>query len=71
MFTTWSDPPVLDNPSATRRVGGLTLDLYTDSGHLRQIAWNVGPTRVWITNTLRNELTNAEMLALATSCRVP
>jgi LCP family protein required for cell wall assembly len=71
MFTTWSDPPILDNPSATRRAGGRTLDLYTDSGHLRQIAWNVGPTRVWITNTLRNELTNAQMLALATSCRVP
>jgi polyisoprenyl-teichoic acid--peptidoglycan teichoic acid transferase len=71
MFTTWSDPPILDNPSATRRAGGRTLDLYTDSGHLRQIAWNVGPTRVWITNTLRNELTNAQMLVLATSCRVP
>jgi polyisoprenyl-teichoic acid--peptidoglycan teichoic acid transferase len=71
MFTTWSNPPILDNPTATRRVGGRTLDLYTDSGHLRQIAWNVGPTRVWITNTLRNELTNAQMLALATSCGMP
>jgi LCP family protein required for cell wall assembly len=69
MFTTWSNPPILDNPSATRRAGGRTLYLYTDSGRLRQIAWNVGSTRVWITNTLRNDLTNAQMLALATSCR--
>ena len=69
MFTTWSDPPILASPTATRTVGGRTFDLYTDSGRLRQIAWQVGPTRVWLTNTLRNDLTNAQMLALAESCR--
>ena len=37
--------------------------------HLRQVAWQLGSTRVWITNTLRDELTNAEMLALVGSCR--
>jgi hypothetical protein len=37
--------------------------------HLRQVAWQLGSTRVWITNTLRDELTNAEMLALMGSCR--
>src|SRR5262249_61436890 len=51
MFTTSSDPPILDNPSATRRAGGRTLDLYTDSGPVRQIAWNLGPTPRWITHT--------------------
>jgi hypothetical protein len=29
----------------------------------------VGSTRVWLTNTLRNDLTNAQMLALAESCK--
>jgi LCP family protein required for cell wall assembly len=69
MFTTWRDPPVLAHPTGTVKAGGRTLELYTDSGRLRQIAWQVGPTRVWLTNTLRNDLTNAEMLALAKSCR--
>jgi hypothetical protein len=69
MFTTWSDPPILASPTATKTVGGRTLDLYTDSGRLRQIAWQVGPTRVWLTNTLRNDLSNAQMLALAESCK--
>src|SRR5262245_13242444 len=46
MFTTWDDPPILDHPTATRHTRWRTYDLYTDSGHLRQIAWNVGPTRV-------------------------
>jgi LCP family protein required for cell wall assembly len=69
MFTTWSDPPILASPSATKTVGHRTFELYTDSGRLRQIAWQVGATHIWLTNTLRNDLTNAQMLALAESCR--
>ena len=37
-------------------------------GKVRQVAWRVGPTRVWITNTLRDDLTRQQMLALAQSC---
>jgi LCP family protein required for cell wall assembly len=65
MWTTWSGPPALDSPSA--HVG--RFDVWSDSGRIRQIAWRVGPTRAWITNTLRNELSSAQMLALARSCR--
>ena len=68
MFTTWQDPPALANPGGTVKVGGRTVELYEDSGALRQVAWHVGPTRVWITNTLRNELTRPQLLALVKSC---
>jgi LCP family protein required for cell wall assembly len=69
MFTTWQDPPILDSPTATVHRAGRTYDVYTDAGHVHQIAWRVGATRAWITNTLRDTLTNPQMLALAASCR--
>jgi LCP family protein required for cell wall assembly len=68
-FTTWNDPPVLASPTSTVRVAGRAVDLYEDSGRVRQVAWRVGATRVWITNTLRNELSRAQLLALVKSCR--
>jgi LCP family protein required for cell wall assembly len=67
-FTTWQDPPTLANPSGTARVAGRTVELYSEGGTLRQVAWRVGPTRVWVTNTLRNELGRRELLALARTC---
>jgi len=69
MYTTWQDPPILGNPSGTLTRGGRRYDLYTEHGKLRQIAWRLGPTAVWITNTLQDTLTNAEMIALASTCR--
>ena len=69
MFTTWSDPPILGDPSTTLTRGGRSYDVYTAGGHIHQIAWRVGSTRAWLTNTLRDTLTNAQMVALAASCR--
>jgi LCP family protein required for cell wall assembly len=69
MFTTWHDPPILAAPSGKASRGGRSYDLYTVDGKLHQIAWRLGATRVWLTNTLRDRLTNAQMLALARSCR--
>jgi LCP family protein required for cell wall assembly len=69
MYTTWQDPPILDGPTGTLVRGGRRYALYTDRGRLRQVAWQIGPTRAWITNTLENSLTNAQMIALAESCR--
>ena len=67
-FTTWQDPPVLAKPTRTTRLRGRELELWQDDGAIRQLAWRVGATRVWLTNTLRDELGPRQMLALATSC---
>jgi hypothetical protein len=69
MYTTWEDPPILQHPAATVTRGGRTYDLYTEHGRLRQIAWRVGATRVWLTNTLQDAVSNRALLALAGSCR--
>ena len=69
MYTTWSDPPILGDPSTTITRGGRSFDVYTAAGRIHQIAWRVGGTRAWLTNTLRDTLTNAQMIALAASCK--
>lgn len=69
MYTTWQDPPILASPTSTIRRRGRSLDLYTEAGKLHAIAWRIGATRAWLTNTLRDKLTNAQMIALAESCR--
>jgi polyisoprenyl-teichoic acid--peptidoglycan teichoic acid transferase len=67
-FTTWPDPPILRGASTTRVLGRRQVDVWTEGGTIRQIAWRIGPTRAWLTNTLRNELSAREMLALARTC---
>jgi LCP family protein required for cell wall assembly len=69
MYTTWHDPPILGNPTTTLTGGGRTYELYTVHGKLWQIAWRIGSTQIWLTNTLQDTLTNAQLLALARSCR--
>jgi LCP family protein required for cell wall assembly len=69
MFTTWQDPPVLANPSTTIVRNRRSLELYTAGGKIHQVAWHIGATRVWLTNTLRDTVSNSEMIALASSCR--
>lgn len=68
METTWSDAPILWNPTRSISRGGRDYDVWYESGRIRQVAWRIGPTVVWLTNTLRNEIGNAQMLALAASC---
>jgi LCP family protein required for cell wall assembly len=68
METTLHDPPVLEGPSATVRRGGVDYDVWLEAGTARQVAWRLGPTRIWLTNTLRNRLTTDELLAVAEAC---
>jgi LCP family protein required for cell wall assembly len=69
MYTTWDDPPILAGPSGTLTRGGRRYDLYTEHGRLRQIAWRIGATQAWLTNTLQDSVSNAQLIALAESCR--
>ncbi|HWT93068.1 MAG TPA: hypothetical protein VN238_08740, partial [Solirubrobacteraceae bacterium] len=68
MFTEWQSPPVLARPSTSIRLAGHDVDLFYESGRLRMAAWRSGSTRAWVTNTLRNELPDRTLIALARSC---
>jgi len=68
MWTSWMNPPILSSPDDAIEIDGKRYDLYWESGALRMIAWADQGTRIWITNTLLNEVTPREMIALAQTC---
>ncbi len=64
---TWTAPPILDNPSETRKVMGRKLDLFFDGSRLRLVAFRTPRAVYWVSNTLSQTLTNKQMLGLARS----
>ena len=65
--TTWSAPPILDEPTSSRKMGGRKYDLYTDGGRLRIVAWRTSKGRYWVSNSLLHTLSNSQMLGIARS----
>jgi LCP family protein required for cell wall assembly len=65
--TTWQDPPLLAHPSAVEKVGGKTLDVYSQGGLISTVAWHTAHGVYWIENTLQNTIPNTQMVAMAAS----
>ena len=63
--TDWTDAPILRHPTGEERINGRTYDLYTTGGNIHMIALNEGGATYWVVNTLRDELSNETMLAIA------
>jgi polyisoprenyl-teichoic acid--peptidoglycan teichoic acid transferase len=67
MGTTWTDPPIIDNPTETREIGGREYMLFYDGDRLRLVAWNTNEAAYWLNNTLTQTLEEDEMIAIADS----
>jgi LCP family protein required for cell wall assembly len=67
--TTWKDPPILDDPTDTRRVGGREYELHFAGDRLRLVAWRTPKAAYWISNTLLQTLNVRQMMAIARSAR--
>jgi polyisoprenyl-teichoic acid--peptidoglycan teichoic acid transferase len=66
--TSWTDPPILRNPSSdTRTIDGKHLLLFYDGKQLRTVGWKTSHGAYWIQNTLQERLSNDQMLAIAGS----
>jgi LCP family protein required for cell wall assembly len=63
----WMDPPLLDNPSESRKLGKRNFDLYFDGNRLRLVALRTPRAIYYVSNTLLLTLTNKQMLAIARS----
>ncbi len=68
MFSRWQNPPILDQPTETVEHGGRKLELFFENGSLRQVAFALPGTKVWLTNSLKNEISPHDMISLALSC---
>ena len=67
--TTWREPPILDDPSETRKVNGRKLELHYDGRRLRLVAWRTKRAVYWVSNTLTQSLSTRQMIAIAASLR--
>jgi LCP family protein required for cell wall assembly len=63
--SSWTDPPLLNNPSQTVHIGSRTYSLYYAAEEIRTIAWREAGAAYWIQNTLTNSVQPREMLAMA------
>ncbi len=65
--TSWKSPPILDSPTDTTKMRGRKYEQFYDGKRLRMIAWRTPRGAYWVSNTLSQKLTNAQMRALARS----
>ena len=65
----WQNPPAIQNPSSTQKIGGRKFMLFFQGDHLHMVAWKEHGTLYWVLNTLDNQLSNDLMLGLAASCK--
>ncbi|MGD0197959.1 MAG: LCP family protein [Solirubrobacteraceae bacterium] len=63
----WTNPPLFADPTATETIDGRTY-MFVDNGSAYQyIGWREDGVLYWVSNTLLDDLTNKQMLALAES----
>ena len=67
--TNWLNPPLFANPTATLTIRGRTYMFIDDGSHWHDIGWRSGNALYWVSNTLLEDLSNAQMLALAESAQ--
>ena len=68
--TTWRSPPILGGTHETRTVNGKQLQLYFNGRKLTLVAWRTPHAVFWVSNTLTDDVTNAQMLGIAGSLHI-
>jgi LCP family protein required for cell wall assembly len=64
----WLNPPLFAH-ARTQTIGGRSYRFVDDGAHIHVIGWRSGRVLYWVTNTLLEELSNAQMIALARSAQ--
>jgi polyisoprenyl-teichoic acid--peptidoglycan teichoic acid transferase len=67
--TDWLNPPIVAHPSETRKIGHTDYRIFSDGDHIHLVAWRQGKVLYWVVNTLLEDLTNQQMLAIALSAQ--
>jgi hypothetical protein len=65
----WTDAPVLDGASVTRKLKGRAYRLYFNGSKLHMVAFESKGAAYWVVNTLLDKLSNETMLAIAKGLR--
>jgi hypothetical protein len=67
--TNWTSAPILRKPTGKVTLKGRKFQLFTNGGHIHMVVLRQGDASYWIVNTLRDELSNETMLAIAKGLR--
>ncbi|MHB8242260.1 MAG: LCP family protein [Solirubrobacteraceae bacterium] len=67
--TDWLNPPIVDHPSETRTINHTNYRIFSDGSHIHLVAWRRGKVLYWVVNTLLEDLSNQQMLAIALSAQ--
>jgi LCP family protein required for cell wall assembly len=65
----WTTPPLFANPNAVEKIDGRPYMFVDDGSAFHDIGWHVGRDIYWVSNTLNETLSNAQMLAIAQSAQ--
>jgi hypothetical protein len=66
--TDWLNPPLFAH-ATTRVIGGRSYRFVNDGAHIHVVGWRSGQVLYWLTNTLLEDLSNTQMLAIARSAQ--
>ncbi|HTD09778.1 MAG TPA: LCP family protein [Solirubrobacteraceae bacterium] len=66
--TDWLGPPLFAH-SRSENVGGIEYKIVEDGSHIHIVGWVSKHVLYWLSNTLLEELTNAQMLGIAKSAQ--
>lgn len=64
--TDWLNPPLFAH-ARSEHVGHRTYLIVPDGSHVHVVGWRSGGVLYWVTNTLLEELSNSQMMAIALS----
>jgi LCP family protein required for cell wall assembly len=67
--TRFTSAPILQSPNQTRRLDGRTYQFYFNGSHIHMVAFIQNGTAYWVQNTLRDDMSNADMIAIARSLK--
>jgi polyisoprenyl-teichoic acid--peptidoglycan teichoic acid transferase len=68
--TDWLDPPIVAHPDETQTIGSRTYMIFADGEHIHMVAWRERGVLYWVVNTLREDLSNQQMLGIARSAQL-
>ena len=66
--TDWLNPPLFAH-ARIDTINGRSYRIVDDGSHIHVVGWRSGHVLYWLTNTLLEELSNAQMLAIAASAQ--
>jgi LCP family protein required for cell wall assembly len=67
--TRFVNAPILANPDQLRKLDGRTYQFYFNGSHIHMVAFIWHGVAYWVQNTLRDDMSNEDMIAIARSLK--